>query len=91
LVKIGFSFDWSREVTSNPDYTSTHNGFLSNYSILGTIKTAIKRRIFQLTCLKKEGNATVNAVCDENMILFYCRRMERFRKDTQEKILCNTD
>ena len=49
LRKIGFSFDWSREVrTSMLLIISGRNGFLSNCFILGTIKLRIKQNLSRL-------------------------------------------
>ena len=52
--------------------TNIHNGFLSNYSILGTIKTSDKAEDIStlVSIFEKEGNANVNAVCDENIESF---------------------
>ena len=47
LDKIGFSFDWSRKyVPPIPIITNGHSGYLSNFLILGTIRTTIRRKIF---------------------------------------------
>ena len=49
LDKIGFSFDWSREVrTSNPNITNGLSGFLFSFLILGIIKILTKQKTFQL-------------------------------------------
>jgi leucyl-tRNA synthetase len=56
LDKIGFSFDWSREVrTSNPDYYKHTQWILFSYLILGTIKTTIRPKISTLISFRKRG------------------------------------
>ncbi|KIX21052.1 leucyl-tRNA synthetase [Flavobacterium sp. 316] len=90
LDKIGFSFDWSREVrTSNADYykytqwifIQLFNSWYNNESDKAEdISTLIS--IFE-----KEGNATVNAVCDDNIISFSASEWNAFSSSAQQKIL----
>ena len=90
LDKIGFSFDWSREVrTSNADYykytqwifIQLFNSWYNNESDKAEdISTLIS--IFE-----KEGNATVNAVCDDNIIFFSASEWNAFSSSAQQKIL----
>ncbi|MFV8358363.1 DUF559 domain-containing protein, partial [Flavobacterium sp. XS1P32] len=90
LDKIGFSFDWSREVrTSNPDYYKhTQWIFIQLFNSWYNKNSDKAEDISTLTALfEKEGNATVNAVCDENIDPFSAEEWNAFAKETQEKIL----
>ena len=90
LDKIGFSFDWSREVrTSNADYykhtqwifIQLFNSWYNNDSDKAEdISTLI-------TLFSNEGNATVNAVCDDNIAPFSAAEWNAFSSEAQQKIL----
>ncbi|WP_288955565.1 class I tRNA ligase family protein [uncultured Polaribacter sp.] len=90
LDQIGFSFDWSREVrTSNPEYykytqwifIQLFNSWYNNDSDKAEdISTLI-------SVFEKEGNATVNAVSDEDIAIFSADEWNSFTSTKQQEIL----
>lgn len=74
LDKIGFSFDWSREVrTSNADYYKhTQWIFIQLFNSWYNKDTDKAEDISTLISIfEKAGNATVHAVCDDNVEIFF--------------------
>ena len=90
LDKIGFSFDWSREVrTSNPDYYKhTQWIFIQLFNSWYNKKSDKAEDISTLIAIfSAEGNANVSAVCDDNIQEFSANEWLAFAKGEQEKIL----
>ncbi len=90
LDKIGFSFDWSREVrTSDPEYYKHTQWIFIQLFNSWYNKTSDKAEDIStlISIFEKEGNANVNAVSDENIDVFSSSEWNAFSSERKQEIL----
>ncbi|TYA70060.1 leucine--tRNA ligase [Seonamhaeicola marinus] len=90
LDQIGFSFDWSREVrTSDPKYYKwTQWVFIQLFESWFNYDTNKAEDISELIKLfEAEGNANVNAACDDTVEVFTAEDWSNFSSEEQQNKL----
>ncbi len=90
LDKIGFSFDWSREVrTSDQDYYKYTQWIFIQLFNSWYCKTADKAFDISelITLFEREGNTNDDKVCDDNVAIFSAQEWNSYSKEQKQKIL----
>ena len=90
LDKIGFSFDWSREIrTSNPEYYKFTQAIFIKLFESWYNKVSDKAEVISslVAIFEKEGNANVLAVCDDNIVTFSADEWNSYSEKEKEVVL----
>jgi leucyl-tRNA synthetase len=90
LSKIGFDYDWEREIqTSSPQYYKwTQFIFQEIFESWYNNDTKKAQHINTLIAhFEKNGNTNLNAVCDEDTPQFSAKQWQKFSEKEQQEIL----